>query len=192
MNSLLLLIYSGFTINLVLQCALDLNGVAESRNPYNISSLIKLGLIFLSVIILWFLFSRILFSISSGLFIYVLLFPVSAIFYSGLEYLVFRLLIKKDMLRDSFVSFPGGITAVAAFICINISGKFFEVAVLSFGFVAGIFMINLIVTEIRKRAALETIPVFLRGKPLVLIAMGLLSLVFTTASFFIFRMINTG
>ena len=189
---LLLLIYSGFTINLVLQCALGINGIAESKSPLNISTLIKTGLIFFTVILLWFFFSRMLYSLFSGIFIYVLLFPVSAIAYDGLEFLVFRYIAKKDAESDSIISFPGGITAVAVFICINIANNFLETIVLSFGFVFGILFVNLIVREIRRRASLEAVPHFLRGKPLVLVAMGLLSLVFSTASLLIFRMIGEG
>jgi len=63
---------------------------------------------------------------------------------------------------------------------------------MAFGFTAGIFLVYLIIIEIRRRAALEAVPFFLRGKPLVLIAMGLLSLVFSAASLLFFRMISAG
>ena len=188
----LFLIYSAFTMNLLLQCALGINGVADSRIPFNKFTIVKTGLIFLSIILLWFLFSRILYSVSSGFFIYVLLFPVSVIVYNGLEYHIFRYILKTDTQSESVVSFPGGITAVALFICINISDKFFDTVVLSFGFTSGILLINFIIWEIRKRASLEAVPVFLRGKPLVLIAMGIISLVFSTASILLFRMIGAG
>jgi len=187
----LLFIYSVFSINLVLQCALGIKGAAESKMPFNISVLVKLCLIFISVISLWFFFSRILYSLFSGLFIYVLLFPVSAIIYDGLEYLIFRFVLKKDAKSESVISFPNGITAVAVFVCIIIAGNFLEALILSFGFTSGIFLVNLIIREIRRRAALEAVPVFMHGKPLVLITMGMLSLVFTTASLLLFRMIDT-
>jgi len=194
MNSipLILLIYSGFMINLVLQCALGIKGIVVSKTQFNILALAKLCLIFLSIIFLWFLFSKILFSLIQGIYIYVLLFPVSMILYDGAEYLAFRYLIKKDPSSEIIISFPGGITAAAAFICINIANNFFEVIVMSFGFVSSIFLVNLIIREIRARAALETVPAFLRGKPLVLITMGLLSLILSTASILVFRMIDAG
>ena len=188
----LLLIFSGFTMNIVLQCALGIKGVAESKIPVNRLTLIKSSLIFFSIIILWFLFSRVISSFISGIFIYVLLFPVSAIVYDSLEHFVFTFLLKKDIQDESIINFPGGITSAAVFISINIAGSFLETVVLAFGFTSGIFLVNLIIREIRKRAALEAVPVFMRGKPLVLAAMGLLSLIFTTASLLIFRMIDAG
>jgi len=191
---LILFIYSGFTINLVLQCGLGIRGIVESKNLFDISALTRIIIIFFTVILLWFLFTSVLYRAIPGIFIYIILFPVSAVIYSGFEYLIFRFVLKKENENDneSMVSFSGGITAVAVFICINLAEHFTEVVILSFGFTAGILLINVIIWEIRRRASLETVPVFMRGRPLILITMGLLSLVFTTASILLFRMISAG
>ncbi|MDR1869679.1 MAG: hypothetical protein LBQ82_06815, partial [Treponema sp.] len=133
-------------------------------------------------------FSRIVYPIIPNVFIYVLLFPVSSVVYEALEYFIFQYLYKKDPSGEYIVSFPGGITAVCVFICVNLARGFLEAAVLSFGFTAGIFLVYLIIREVRKRAALEAVPRFLRGKPLVLITMGMLSLVFSVVSILLFRM----
>jgi electron transport complex protein RnfA len=200
----MLIIFSVFNMNLMLQCALGLNGAVSSKNHDKILALIKLSVIFISIILLWFLLSRIIFLTVSWIFIYVLLFPVSYIVYDGLEFLLFRYIIKKEndeyffgkssnekcSIDECFISFPGGITAVAVFICLNIANGILEVLILSFGFSAGILLVSLIIIEIRKRAALEEVPRFLRGKPLVLISMGMLSLVFSVGSLLLLRMIN--
>jgi len=192
MNGMLLLIYSGFTINLVLQCALGIKGIADSGTPFNTSSFAKLSLIFCVTIIIWFLFSQLLYPVIAGIFVFVLIFPLSIILYDSGEYLIFKYIFKKEPDSDSIVSFPGGLTAAAAFICVNIANNFLEVFLMAFGFVSSLFFINMIIREIRARAALESVPVFLRGKPLVLVTMGLLSLVLSTASILIFRMIDVG
>ena len=194
-NSLLLLfIYSGFTINLILQCGLGIKGVVESKNPFGISILIKSLVIFFTVVLLWLFFSKIVYSILPGLFIYVILFPVSSLVYEGVEYLIFKYLFRKKtdnpQEEKSLYNFHGGITAVSVFLCINLANNFLETVVLSLGFTSGLFFVNLIIREIRRRAAFEAVPVFLRGKPLILVTMGMLSLVFTTASFLLFRMIG--
>ena len=188
MQLLLLLICSGFSMNIVLQCGLGIKGAAESKNPPGISTLIRMGIIFFSVILLWLFFSRIVYSMIPNIFIYVLLFPVSSVVYEALEYLIFRYMYKEDPNGEYIVSFPGGITAVCVFICVNLADNFLEAAVLSFGFTAGIFLVYLIIREVRRRAALEAVPRFLRGKPLVLITMGMLSLVFSVLSILLFRM----
>jgi electron transport complex protein RnfA len=188
---LMLIIFSAFTMNLTLQCALGLKG-ADIHGNCRKTTLIRLLIIFISVILLWVLFSKILGSFSSGTLIFVLLFPVSYMVYSGLEYLVFCYLVKKNTEDESLINFPEGITAVAAFICINIAGGFLEVLVLSFGFMVGILLVILIIMEIKKRAELEAVPRFMRGTPLILVTMGMLSLIFTTGSLLILGMIGAG
>ena len=186
---ILLIIFSVFSMNLSLQCALGIKGASQSRNCSRKSTIINLGIIFFSIIILWFIFCRIVSLVISGIFIYVLIFPVSFIVYEGIQFIFTRFILKKDIENESFIRFPGGITAAAAFICMNISNSFFETAVLSFGFTSGILIVFLIIREIRRRAALEAVPNFLRGNPLILISMGLLSLIFSAASVLILGII---
>ena len=189
---ILLVIFSGFTMNLVLQCALGIKGVAHSRDPGRLSSLIKTGIIFAAILLLWIFFSKIISPIIYGTFIFVLLFPVSFMVYNGLEYLIFAHVLKRDPEKEDAISFPGGITAAAAFLCMNIAGNFLETLALGFGFASGTYIVFILLGEIRRRAALEAVPRFLRGKPLVLISIGMLSLVFSTVSLLLFRMIEVG
>jgi len=188
--ALLLLIYSAFSINLLLQCGLGIRGAVESKKVINISSIAKICIIFVSVNLLWFFFSKVVFTLFHGLFIYILAFPVGFIVYDALEYLVFRYLIKKNVESEDFINFPSGITSVSVFLCIMLANNFLQAFVLSFGFTSGIFLVSLIIREIRKRAELEAVPVFMRGKPLALVTMGMLSLVFATASLLLFGMIG--
>jgi len=188
-NYLLLLIYSCFTINLLLQCALGIQGAAGSQGRIKTTELIKTALIFLTGMLLW-IFSNVVMGFMANIVMYILIFPLSSIFYDAFEYLVFKFIIKKEIDNNSFISFPGGITAVIVFICVNIAGSFLEAAVLMIGFSSGILLVNFIIREVRRRAALEAVPASLRGKPIVLVTMGLLSLVFTTVSLLLFRMIG--
>jgi Na+-translocating ferredoxin:NAD+ oxidoreductase RnfA subunit len=185
---ILLFIISAFTMNLTLQCALGIKGNAESKNSGSLINLVKSGIIFFSVIILWAVFSKIIFAISTSIFIYVLLIPASFIVYEGIEYLVYSFLYKNRNEEESFINFPGGITAAAVFICMNIADSFLHTLILSFGFTGGIYLVSVIVREIRKRAALEKVPLFMRGKPLVLVTMALMSLIFLVGSLLILRM----
>jgi electron transport complex protein RnfA len=177
-------------MNLLLQCALGIKGVCESKNPGRLTNLIRTGIIFIASILIWILFSRIISSIIHGIFIYVLLFPVTSLVYNGLEHVVFKILLKHENDNDFSISFPEGITAAAVFICMNIANSFLETLTLSFGFAFGAYLVFIILGEIRRRAVLEAVPQFLRGKPLVLISMGMLSLVFSVSSLLLFRMIG--
>lgn len=184
------IIFSGLSMNLVLQCALGIVSASSSKVLSKKAALIQLGIIFIGIILLWVIFSKIIFIIFSGIFAYVLLFPISSIVYKCLEFLTFRYLIKKETDDILPIDFSGGITATALFISLNIAGSFIEAAALSFGFTAGILLAFLILGEIRLRAALEAVPRFLRGKPLTVISMGLLSLIFSGVSLLLFRMIE--
>ncbi|MDR2942509.1 MAG: hypothetical protein LBV17_07965 [Treponema sp.] len=186
----ILIILSAFSMNLTLQCALGIKGAAESKNPGHFSNFIRLGIIFFSVILLWAFFSKIISLIFSGPFVYVLLFPVSYMVYEALEYLFFYQILNKRPASEYSISFPGGITTAAVFICLNLADNLTQAVLLSFGFSAGVCLVLVITGEIRRRAALEAVPVFLRGKPIVLISMGMLSLVFSVSALLIFRMIG--
>jgi electron transport complex protein RnfA len=182
--------FSAFSVNLTLQCALGVKGVCESRNPGHHSNVIRGGIIFVSTILLWVVFSKIIASVISGIYIYVLLFPVSYMVYDGFESLTFHKLFKLDSQKHNSITFPGGITAAAAFICLTVANNFLEALLISFGSAAGVFLVFMIVGEIRRRAVLEAVPKFLRGKPLVLVSMGLLSLIFSVSSILLFGMIG--
>lgn len=186
-----LMILSAFSMNLMLQCGLGINaGInAESKTPGMKLTFAKLGLIFISTIVLWVVFSGFISRVSPGIHVYILLFPVSFLVYEGLEFLTLHYFLKTEKEKQS-IGFPGGITAVSLFVCMIISNNLTETIILSFGFAAGVFLVFLVLSEIQKRAALEAVPRFIQGKPLVLISMGLLSLVFTSVSMLIFRMIG--
>jgi electron transport complex protein RnfA len=187
------LIFSGFTMNLVLQCGLGIN--SESKNINWKSTLIKYGIIFFTVISLWIVLTGIASLINSRIFIFVLSFPVSYMAYEGLEHFIFRYINKEsDNLQEEEadgINFPGGIAAAALFICLISANSILKAVSLAFGFSAGALFVYLILSEIQKRAALEAVPHFLRGKPLILISMGLLSLVFTKVSLLLFRVIGS-
>jgi electron transport complex protein RnfA len=177
-------------MNLILQNALGIKELVFSGDVNIKIAAVKLLVIFITINILWVFFARLLPLFFSGIFCYVLLFPVSIIAYNVFEYFVFKKILNKIIKTDSSVNFTTGITGAVLFICLNISNTFLETLVLSFGFTAGTFLVYIILVEINKRASLETVPRYFRGKPLTIISMGLLSVVFSTVSLLIFRMIG--
>jgi electron transport complex protein RnfA len=193
MNSLPLVtfvVFSSLSANLMLQFGMGVSNAVSSKKTSKKLVLIQTGIIFTAVILLWIAFAKIVSSVISGIYVYVLLFPASSLVYDGLESLAFRCLLKKEKEGESPVSFSCGITAVAVFITLAAANGFIEATVLSFGFASGVLLAFLILGEIRQRASLEAVPRFLRGKPLTLISMGLLSLVFSKVSLLFFSMIG--
>jgi electron transport complex protein RnfA len=102
----------------------------------------------------------------------------------GLEALVIRFFPTIDLGKNFFnpISAYNGLVLMALILTIHIAVSFIEAVIVCVGFSAGILFSILILIEIRKRSSTEAVPSFLRGKPLVLISMGFLSLIFTSAA----------
>jgi len=189
----LFVIFSGLSMNLMLQCGLGIEGAASSSSGGKgiMGALVKLVIIFISVLLLWVFFAKIISAVSAELFVYVLLFPVASMAYDGIEYVFCHFILEEEVEKDCYISFCNGITAAALFVCLNIAASFVQAAALSFGFVSGIFLSFIIIKEIRRRAVLESVPRHVRGRPLILISMGLLSLIFAASALLLFRMIES-
>ncbi|HCC36684.1 MAG TPA: hypothetical protein DEQ14_03195 [Treponema sp.] len=167
--------FSGLSVNLILQCGLGMAGFAgfqERKLP-----LIKIGLGFVSVMLLWFFFSYIIPPMAMGFFGYMLLFPAPALVNAGLEYLLFVIILKRGVEREESGFFYDGLAGAALFVTLTLANSFMDAVALGFGFASGIALTLLILGEIRRRAAMEAVPRFLRGSPLTIVSMGLLSLV---------------
>jgi electron transport complex protein RnfA len=177
-----LAVFSGLSMNLLLQCGLGMRGAA--REGERASPFIQSGLVFLAVLILWVFFSYLF---SPGFFEYLLLFPLSALICAGLERLLFGLVLKRAAPKSPDCCFCDGVAAAALFLTLHLASGFLEAAVLSLGFALGTLLALLILAELRRRSRMEAVPRFLRGSPLTLISMGLLSLIFSSAALIFYR-----
>jgi electron transport complex protein RnfA len=208
---LTLAVFSGLSMNLILQFGIGLKQIAldeDSGKNTKWMFFIRMGIYFISIMILWLFFSFLQSVLFLGFFEYILIFPVSSLFFTLIEYLARRLASRTDWRGEPvpyncFICeclFTGGLmteadksssngapvdgtpVGAALFIILGLSGSFAQTAALSFGFSAGAALAVLIVVEIRRRSAMEAVPRSLRGGPLVLVTLGLLSLVFASAA----------
>jgi len=205
---LTLAVFSGLSMNLILRFGIGLQRIALEEDGEGASLrdsgenakwvfLVWLGIYFISCLLLWLFFSILQSVLFLGFLEYILIFPVSSLFFTGIEYLARRLFLKTGW-RGGTVSLflmagsgggtlnsatlNGALVGAALFIILGLSGGFADAATLSFGFCAGAALAVMIVGEIRRRSAVEAVPRCLRGGPLALIAMGLLSLVCMSAA----------
>jgi Na+-translocating ferredoxin:NAD+ oxidoreductase RnfA subunit len=186
----LIAFFAGLSMNLALQCGLGIRGIVISLGAGKKPPFVKMGILFITVFLLWIVFSCVIFSLPLGFFGYIFLFPLSSAVYFSLEYVTYRFVVKKTIENDGAVSFCDGLAAAALFITLNIAGGFVEAAVLSFSFTLGILLVFVILGEIRRRSMLEDVPHLLRGTPLSLISMGFMSLIFASAAILFFRTIG--
>ena len=185
----LLIFFSSISVNLILQCGLGMAGIVKptaQKLPF-----IKTGIGFLSVLILWSFFTYVLSPFALGFFGFILFFPAASLVYYLLESFFFGILLKSSPDREAAIFFNDGLLGAALFICYNVSGNFIEALAMSFGFSLGILLTLLISGEIRRRSEMEAVPRFLRGSPLILVSLGLMSLVFGSAALVFYRILGS-
>jgi electron transport complex protein RnfA len=183
----LLAVFSGLSMNLILQCGLGMRGIALVKPGRERLPPIPFLVFFITVLLLWIIFSFVLSTVSLGFFEYILVFPAASLVFFGIEFLLRRFVIKKKNDDEDAVQFCDGLAGAALFITLYIAGKFIEALALVLGFTLGMLLSFSIIGEIRRRSAMEAVFRPLRGSPLALISMGLLSLVFGSAAFMFFR-----
>ena len=203
----ILAVFSSLSMNLMLQFGIGLRELvmvekfSQTENAGHAEITDKkrfwkgLGILFITILFLWLIFSFVRSVLPMGLLEYMLIFPASSLLFSALEQLANRFaFIKTTQQEKIFIfenAFTGGALAGAAlFITLNVAGGLAEAFVLSFGFVIGIVLAITIIGEIRRRSELEAVPRFLRGGPLALVAMGLLSLIFSSAALMFFEVLG--
>jgi electron transport complex protein RnfA len=148
----------------------------------------------LALFFLWFFFSYILAPLGPGFYWYLLLYPLCASLLKGLEALYKKFLPGSKTL-GLFFSFPGGYAEflpLGLLIVLNLSVAPLEALFLSLSLSLGLYLSLEILREIRRRSALEAVPLFLRNTPLSLISLGLLSLIFSSASLMFFNLFRVG
>jgi electron transport complex protein RnfA len=185
-----LVICSSLSFNLILQFALGIRGIAEGEERSAPLPLMQGGILFVSVLILWALFSYILSPLAFGFLEYVLAFPLSALVCMGLESLGDRLLPQPGSKPFASNSAYNGLVLTSLLLTLHIATGFLDALILSLSFSLGSLLVMLLLKEIRKRSALERVPLFLRGRPMMLISMGLLSLIFTSLMAILFNILG--
>jgi len=187
--------FSGLSMNLILQFGLGLKGIAFDESISKDRLLAGSWVIFATVIFLWLVFSFIRSVFSLGFLEYVMLFPVSSLFFSIFECMANRFMLKKNEGQERTILFGdsvtgGALAGAALFMTLNVAGSISEVIVLSLVFSCSTVLVMVVVSEIRRRAEMEAVPHRLRGGPLALIAMGLLSLIFASGALMLFGVLG--
>ena len=191
----MLAVFSVLSMNLILQFCLGIKETAFAQisvtaHKFDKRYAFSLGFYYFWIIILWMLISVIRSLFTLGFLEYILLFPVSFLSFCLYEYLLKRMRFFPDQYADFSVfgnAYTGGVLLGAAlFITLNVAGGLLDAAALAFGFTLGIALAIAIAGEIRRRSEIEAVPRFLKGGPLMLISMGLLSLIFSSAALMFF------
>ncbi|MDR0498073.1 MAG: hypothetical protein LBH42_10700 [Treponema sp.] len=195
-----LAVFSGLSLNILLQFALGAPDVAvDGSHKKNINRdlpLVQLAILFISVLFLWMFFSYLFPAFLRGFFEYFLFFPFSALFCMGFEFLIEKLVPRVlpnfDRIKKTFSAFTAydGLVPTSLILTTYAASTFADAFVLALFFAFGNLTATLILNEIRRRSSLEWIPRYLRGTPLVLVSMGLLSLISASVAGIFFKMLE--
>ena len=185
-----LAVLSGLSLNLLLQFAIGATGVAGDTRDRGAVPFFQFGIMFLAVIVLWVFFAVILPPLWTGFVEYFLFFPLSALVCMGFERLTEKILPKFGPRVFHALTGYDGLVPISLLITFTLAGDFGRACTLAFFFALGNLTAMLIVSEIRRKSTMERVPVFLRGSPLVLISMGLLSLITGAAAGICFRVLE--
>jgi electron transport complex protein RnfA len=191
MASLALVFFSALSLNLFGNFALGAKGLVQQKEMPLLHIFYPWLILFVSTLLLWVFFARI-FAFSGGIFHFLLLLPCSVLASSLLEKLFFRFALQyKDVGKNPELFAAGTVynelAAVACFLTLCLALSFSDAILLSLSFSAGCLLAFLLIKEIQKRSTIETIPYGLRGTPLLLISLGLLSLVFSAVSILLLK-----
>ncbi|MDR1956395.1 MAG: hypothetical protein LBQ30_06025 [Treponema sp.] len=183
-----LLIFSGFSLNLILHFALGLRAIAEGQERSPQVPLFQSGVLFIAVLLLWLAASYGLGFLAFGFLEYALLFPLSVLVCMGLEALCARLFPSGAWQYKLFTAASAydGLVLTALILTLHIARTFLDALILSAGFSLGTLLCIVLLNAIRKRSFLELVPPFMQGRPLMLISLGLLSVLFTALGLILF------
>jgi electron transport complex protein RnfA len=187
-----LAVFSGLSLNLFLQFALGASGIASDTSPEpRPLPLFQLGVLFAAVLFLWVVFTYLTPSGSLGFLEYFLFFPVSALVCMRLELLAHRVF-PKTGIKKCFSAYTAydGLVPAALIITFTLAANFPGAFILALFFALCNIFSMLILNEIHRRSKLEWVPRFLRGSPIILISMGLLSLIFASAAVVCFKILD--
>jgi len=170
-----LALLSGVALNALLQFGLgirDLTLVPSRQEP---GSWLRALAMFGSSLLMWCLVTWIVAPLALGFLELFFLFPAVYLVGRGIERLsgAFRL-----RLHPSYL----GLNVIAALLALNLAVRLVDAVIVTFFFSLGHVLVTALLVRIYDRSNNEAVPAFLRGMPLLLISMGLLSLLTSQAA----------
>jgi electron transport complex protein RnfA len=188
-----LALFSGFSLNLMIQLGMgiqDFGADPERSTPF---LLVQWAALFISVLVLWCLFSYVFSPLSLGFFEYFLLFPLIVAAGKGLEGVLNRFFptdASNTRIFSAIIAY-NGFTLTSLVITLRLASSIAQAAAMALGFSLGTLLAIFVLRAIHNRSVIERVPRILRGIPLMLISMGLLALIFSSLSAIFLHLIGT-
>ena len=190
MNSpLALAALSGFLLNLPVQMGLGLREIFLEREGSFLDALLESIILFISLMLQWIIFFYLLAPLSLVVFKYFLLLPLGAVTPSFLLMMFKKISPEKSAGKENVFLFShkAGQSLAALLITLSLAGSFRDAFIITSGFSLGAFFAVSVLKAVRFRIERERISPLLRGLPLYLIVLAILSLVFSSIAIIFLR-----
>ncbi|MDR1389163.1 MAG: hypothetical protein LBJ31_04230 [Treponema sp.] len=184
-----LVFFASLTLNLILCFGLGTREMTFRERKPSLYNYYPWGILFLVTSVLGLLFAAVP---AAGCFSYLLIFPLTILSGLGAEKLLFRFVLRGRENPQVFKIGQGysALLPASLFLANLFVLSAFEILVFSFALSAGGLFAFLCIKEIQKRSFLESIPYSLRGSPVLLVSMGLLSLILGAGASLILRILG--
>jgi Na+-translocating ferredoxin:NAD+ oxidoreductase RnfA subunit len=182
-NFITLISFSFFSLNLVLKFGLGAKEISENHRPAPAEMLFQWAVMFITVFVSWLIFTSILSPLSLGFFEYFMLFPITVFVTFCFEKLLSLLLPAITDRNGMFQPYTAysGLVLTALMLTLRAADTARDALVLSCCFSSGAFFAIMLLGAVRLRGKNEK--VLLSEKPLLLLSIALLSLVFSSIAY---------
>jgi electron transport complex protein RnfA len=184
-----LAVLGGFFLNLPLQWGVGIREIFLERKGRFGETLLEAALLFVSALIQWLLFVYVFSPLALGALVYFMPLPLAAALALCSNAALKKLSPGAFAGHEAaFVfSYRSGASLAAVFMLLSLAGSFREALILAMGISLGVFFASIILRAIHFRIEREKVSGFVRGMPLLLITMGLLSLAFSSVAIICLR-----
>jgi electron transport complex protein RnfA len=187
---LAVVVFSAFCLNLFLCFGIGIRELVSRERSPAFHIYYPWGILFVVTSVLWLFFER--FQALAGWFPgFLMIYPLSLFSGLGLEAAMFKFFprLGENPRVYRIGSGYNGFSLAALFLTMQLAVTFGEALLFSLAFSGGAFIAYLIIKEIQKRSFWEAIPHSLRGSPMLLVSMGLLSLIFYVSALFVIQVL---
>jgi hypothetical protein len=186
-----LFLFAAFHLNLFLCFGLGIRELVSRKRRSFFQISCPWAVVFLTTVFLWVFFEKILLRICPWFPVYLALYPLSLCLCLGLETgLVMAFPGLGSALSGRFkMGSYAGFASASLLITMRFAVNFGEVLLLALACSGGALLAAVVIAEVRKRSHRESLPAGLRGNPVTLISMGLLSLVFSASAVIILKVL---
>jgi electron transport complex protein RnfA len=177
-----LALFAALSSNLMLQFGLGLCSLNHIGNSTARLFAFRASALFCSVMSVWIVAFYLMTPMGLGLLGNVFLLPLTVLGHGLYSRALKRFFPPGEESVENYTQSGNSLSLVGSYLTLTLASALAEALVLALGFSLGLLFSFLLVREIEKRSRLEAVPPCLRGSPLLLISIGFLSLIFSSAS----------